>query len=81
MTSKKLYRIPEKGMIGGVCAGLAGYLATDVTIVRLIFAFLALAGSSGVWIYLIMWLIVPLKPSGTNPDPVEADVESPEDVE
>ncbi len=81
MTSKKLYRIPEKGMIGGVCAGLAEYLATDVTIVRLIFAFLAVAGSLGVGIYLIMWAIVPLKPSETTPDPVEEVVESPQDVE
>jgi phage shock protein C len=60
---KKLYRIPSKGMIGGVCAGLAEYLNADPTIVRLVFALLALAGMSGVLIYIMMWLIMPVKPS------------------
>jgi phage shock protein C len=62
MESKKLYRIPSKGMIGGVCAGLGEYLNADPTVVRLIFVLLALAGFSGVLIYIIMWLIVPVKP-------------------
>ena len=59
---KKLYRIPSKGMIAGVCAGLAEYLSVDVTVIRLIFVLLLLAGSSGGLIYLIMLLIVPIKP-------------------
>lgn len=59
---KKLYRIPRQGMIGGVCAGLGEYLAFDPTIIRLIFVLLFLAGSSGFWIYIIMWLVVPPKP-------------------
>jgi len=62
MESKKLYRIPDKGMIAGVCAGLGEYLNADPTIVRLIFVLLTLAGFSGVLIYLIMLLIVPVKP-------------------
>lgn len=62
MEPKKLYRIPSEGMIGGVCAGLGEYLAIDVTIVRLIFVLLTLAGMSGLLIYIIMLLIVPIKP-------------------
>ncbi len=62
MESKKLYRIPDQGMIAGVCAGLGEYLNADPTIVRLIFVLLTLAGFSGVLIYLIMLLIVPVKP-------------------
>lgn len=61
MESKKLYRIPSEGMIGGVCAGLAEYLNADPTVIRLVFVLLALAGMSGVLIYIIMWLIVPVK--------------------
>jgi len=60
---KRLYRIPGEGMIGGVCAGLAEYFSVDPTIVRLIFVLLLLTGSAGFWIYVIMWLIVPVKPS------------------
>ncbi len=61
MDPKKLYRIPSQGMIAGVCAGLAEYLVVDPTVVRLIFVLLFLAGMSGLVIYLIMWLIVPIK--------------------
>ncbi len=32
---RRLYRIPSEGMIGGVCAGLAEYLNTDPTVIRL----------------------------------------------
>jgi phage shock protein C len=62
MEPKRLYRLPSDGMIGGVCAGLAEYLTADPTLIRLLFVLLVLAGSSGFWIYLIMWLIVPVKP-------------------
>ena len=62
MENKKLYRVPSEGMIAGVCVGLGEYLNLDTTIVRLIFVLLTLAGFSGVLIYIIMWLIVPIKP-------------------
>jgi phage shock protein PspC (stress-responsive transcriptional regulator) len=64
METKKLYRIPSDGMIGGVCAGLGEYLNIDVTVVRLIFILLFLTGTAGFWIYLIMWIIVPVKALG-----------------
>lgn len=59
---KKLYRIPSKGKIAGVCAGLAEYLSVDVTTIRLIFILLLIFGSSGGLIYLIMLLLLPIKP-------------------
>jgi phage shock protein C len=62
METKKLYRIPSVGMLGGVCAGLGEYLAIDPTIIRLIFVLLFLTGSAGFWIYLIMLIVVPVKP-------------------
>ena len=62
MDTKKLYRLPEEGMVGGVCAGLGEYFDIDKTIIRLIFVFLALAGMSGVLIYLVLLLVVPVKP-------------------
>jgi len=75
MEPRKLYRIPSEGMIGGVCAGLAEYLNADPTVIRLVFVLLALAGMSGVLIYFIMWLIVPIKSetqsSSDEPDTVQ----------
>jgi phage shock protein PspC (stress-responsive transcriptional regulator) len=59
---RKLYRNTENAMIGGVCAGLGEYLHADPTLVRLLFVLLALAGTSGLWVYLIMWVVIPAKP-------------------
>jgi signal transduction histidine kinase len=42
-------------VIAGVCAGIARTLAVDVTLVRLVFALLALAGGAGIALYLALW--------------------------
>jgi phage shock protein PspC (stress-responsive transcriptional regulator) len=57
---RKLYRLPERGMLGGVCAGLAAYFDTDVVWVRL--GFLVLGCSTGVFIlvWLAMLIVVPV---------------------
>ena len=57
--SRRLYRSTSDRMIGGVCAGLAHYLRIDPTIVRIVFALLALADGGGVLIYLVLWLVLP----------------------
>jgi phage shock protein C len=66
MADKKLYRNEENSMIGGVCNGLADYFGLDVTLVRIIFVILLIGGGSGFLIYLVLWLITPLK--GENVD-------------
>jgi signal transduction histidine kinase len=43
-------------VLAGVCAGIAEALAVDVTLVRLIFALLALAGGAGIVLYVALWL-------------------------
>ncbi len=75
MGKSKLYRLPDEGMLGGVCAGLGEYLDMDPTIIRLIFVFLLLTGSAGFWIYIIMLLVVPVKPDvqESAPEPVESE--------
>jgi len=42
-------------LIAGVCAAIAQTLAVDPTLVRLVFALLALAGGAGVLLYLALW--------------------------
>ena len=63
---KKLYRSQSDVMIAGVCAGLADYLGVDVTIVRLVFVLLLFFMSSGFWIYLALWIIMPVAPSASQ---------------
>ena len=43
-------------VIAGVCGGLADALGVDPTLVRLVFALLALAGGAGILLYLALWV-------------------------
>jgi phage shock protein PspC (stress-responsive transcriptional regulator) len=56
---RKLFRDTQAGSVGGVAAGLAWYLKLDVTLVRVLFVVLTLAGGSGILLYLILWVVVP----------------------
>ena len=62
-----LKRFPAEGKIAGVCAGIAAYLNTDVTLVRL--GWVALSIVPGVFIggllaYVIAWLFLPEAKAG-----------------
>ncbi len=58
---KRLFRINEGAMWGGVCNGIAAYLNVDVTWVRLAFVLLTIF-SSGLWFfaYLVMLFVMPV---------------------
>jgi phage shock protein C len=63
MEGKKLYRSRTDRMVAGVCGGLAQYFNIDVTLVRLVFAALIVAGvGSPLLVYLVMAIIVPEQP-------------------
>lgn len=57
--AKRLYRSRKDRKIWGICGGLAEYFDVDPVIVRVIFVASILCGTLGLWVYLIMWLIVP----------------------
>lgn len=55
----RLVRIPQRGMLGGVAAGLGYYFGVSPTIVRVgIVATVVFAGT-GTIIYLICWAVIP----------------------
>jgi len=54
-----LSRPVDDRMLGGVAAGIARYLRVDVTVVRIIFAVLAIMGGAGIPLYLAGWLLIP----------------------
>ena len=56
---KKLYRDMQAKGVAGVCAGLAWYFDIDVTIIRIIMLVALVAGTSGFWIYLVLWIAIP----------------------
>jgi len=56
---RKLYRDIDNAIIAGVAAGLGTYFGIDPIIFRLIFIGLVFAGGTGIWLYLIFWLVMP----------------------
>lgn len=58
---KKLYR-SRNGIIAGVCGGLADFFGLDPSLVRIATLVLILFGGLSLWVYLILWLIVPKAP-------------------
>lgn len=58
-SGKKLYRNSEDKVIAGVASGVAAYFGLDVTLVRVIFAVIVLAGGWGIILYILLWLMMP----------------------
>jgi phage shock protein C len=49
-------------VIGGVCSGLALHYGWDVIVVRLIWAFSIFFGGTGLFAYLVAWIVIPEAP-------------------
>lgn len=56
---KRLYKSRNNKMICGVCAGIADYFNIDPSIVRVLWAVLALAADTGVLAYIACAIILP----------------------
>jgi phage shock protein C len=77
----KLYRNPRRGMIFGVCAGIAEYFGFDATVTRVIVAVAAFFAFPVICIvYLCLGLLLPSRgysgPDRNYNDPVERQVRS-----
>jgi phage shock protein PspC (stress-responsive transcriptional regulator) len=57
--ARTLGRPVQDRMLGGVAAGIARYLDVDVTVIRILFAVLAVFGGAAIPIYLAGWLLIP----------------------
>jgi phage shock protein PspC (stress-responsive transcriptional regulator) len=68
----RLVRLQDQGRIAGVCAGIAAYLETDVTLVRLAWIVLSIVPGGvigGVLAYLAAWIIVPASTDANTVSP------------
>jgi len=54
-----LRRAYQGRLLAGVCAGIADYLAVDVTLVRVAFAVFTFLGGAGIPAYLACLLLIP----------------------
>ncbi|MBS3793610.1 MAG: PspC domain-containing protein [Candidatus Thorarchaeota archaeon] len=59
---KKLYRSRDDKVIGGVCGGIAEYTGIDATIIRLLWVLLTLGYGTGLIIYIILMIVIPIEP-------------------
>jgi phage shock protein C len=67
--TKVLVRKRDGRMVAGICAGLAEYLGSDVTLIRVIVAALAVfTGGAGILAYLVAWALIPEEDQKTPVD-------------
>ena len=59
--NQRLYR-SRRGVLAGVCGGLADYFGLDRGLLRLAALVLFLFGGLSLWAYIILWFLVPLEP-------------------
>lgn len=60
--NRKLYRQSLNKVFGGVCSGLGEYLDVDPVAIRVLFLVGFFFGTLGFWLYLVLWIAVPLAP-------------------
>jgi len=74
-TPRRLVRYSSAGRVAGVCAGIAEYVDTDVTLVRLAWIVLSIVPGAllgGLLAYLAAWIVMPDAP-GSVPAAAPAD--------
>lgn len=76
---KRLYRSKDQRIVGGVCGGLAAYFGLDVFLVRLLWVLLSCLAGTGIFLYLVLWAIIPSEEKAWQMDEV-IDLENPEDI-
>jgi phage shock protein PspC (stress-responsive transcriptional regulator) len=54
-----MFRDGERKVIGGVAGGVAAYLGIDIVAVRVLFILFTLIGGLGLFLYIVLWLILP----------------------
>ena len=59
----RLRRNTYRGRVGGVCAGLSDYTGLNLTLLRTLCVTSFFFGGLGLWIYLILWIALPVRAS------------------
>jgi phage shock protein PspC (stress-responsive transcriptional regulator) len=65
-TGKKMFRDPERKVIGGVSGGIAAYFGIDLVVVRLLFVIFTIFFGIGFIIYIVLWIALPEAKSLTD---------------
>lgn len=57
----RLYRSTDR-IIAGVCGGIAEYFGLDTSMIRIVTLILILFGGISLWVYILLWIIIPQAP-------------------
>ena len=57
---KRLMRTSGDKVIGGVCGGIAKFTRIDPTLLRIATLLLMIFGGLSLWIYIILWIFMPI---------------------
>ncbi|AHM63093.1 phage shock protein c, pspc [Flammeovirgaceae bacterium 311] len=57
--TRKMFRHPDDRVIAGVCGGLGAYFGVDVVLIRVLLAVLFVFAGSGLFLYILLWVIMP----------------------
>ena len=68
----RLYRSRDDRMLFGVAGGMARFLDIDPSIVRIVWALLAIAGGAGLLLYIVAAIVIPEAPPGWAPSAASA---------
>lgn len=60
---RKLYRSRTDRSIAGICGGLAEFFNADPTMLRLVTLLLMIFGGLSIWVYIILWIVIPEQPA------------------
>jgi phage shock protein PspC (stress-responsive transcriptional regulator) len=60
-TPLQWYRLRQRKMVAGVCAGLADYYALPAEAVRLAAVMLTIIGGWGLILYVVLWTLLPYR--------------------
>ncbi len=63
---KRLSRSSKDKVIGGVCGGIARFTNIDPTLLRIATMLLVIFGGLSLWIYIILWIFLPLDTKQQN---------------
>lgn len=66
MSERRLRRSPDQKILGGVIGGLAEYFDRDPALLRLLYILVSVVSAAfpGIFVYLILWIVVPLRKPG-----------------
>jgi len=59
---RRLFRSRSNRSIAGICSGIAEFFDCDTTLVRIVTLLLIFCGGLSIWIYVILWIIIPEEP-------------------